>query len=593
MEENKDVIVTETNKPAETVPAPVPQKSENFTKAELKAQERAKTRAEKREYKERRRVKRAKKTLRCRRVKNLMWVLTGVFLSIILLVTGVFVGVKLIPIKTYLGSRTGEYVDEEKIGNKSLIDALLHYSEYSMEDLPFVSNTVLDLLSSSGMDSIITLDEEKLKQLKFDSTFADGLLDSVKVSKDLFGTLSELDLFKNVAVDDPDVTESDFMERVKLYYYEKEEDGIIKWERAYNDDGTRVADSEGKQIYLRALQELSIGEMQDLFSVRFQLLTVVSVLNTVGGIPTDSLIAEIVGTRTLKEMGDFDEDDIMLSVILDPDDPANDKIYAVFEDGTGKDRSEISLADLSGFNVDNIKLTTVLPQDSSNAKLYGILVDAIDGATVATDIRLSDLDSFNLNNVKISTIIDSDTGNKVIDKLRHDNTVTIANMGSKANALTLADILSVDVMALVSSTAITPSFVNTDAIYTYNQTTDTYELVSGTFNESTKYYSYTGLDTTKDYYVINKTAGVWFLVLSETTRSSTTSSAYAGTSEWGAYSTIKATGGCTLGNLNSLNVNISAIKIKVLKDLGILDPTMDPSGAAYDLTIEDLMNYAP
>ena len=294
----------------------------------------------------------------------------------------------------------------------------------------------------------------------------------------------------------------------------------------------------------------------------------------------------------MNSLSAFSIDNIKLTTVL-PKTSSNAKLYTILVEATGVAEANLKVSDLSSFSVDNVKLTTVLPQQPSNAKLYNILVDAIPGASTANDIILSDLNAFSLSNIKLSTVLDTPTGNKVIDKLRADSTVTLSNIGTKANALTIEDILEVKAMAEVSPTAITANFVNTDAIYTYNAGTDTYELVSGTFNTSTKNYTYTGLDTTKTYYIINKIAGVWFLAITTTTKSSNNSADYAGTAEWGAYYTIKDTGGCTLGELENLNVDITVIKIKVLQDLGLLDPSVNPSGTSYNLTIEALMTLAP
>lgn len=260
-------------------------------------------------------------------------------------------------------------------------------------------------------------------------------------------------------------------------------------------------------------------------------------------------------------------------------------LYAMLEDITGIDRDLITIGDLDPFEKDDLHLASVLPI-SDNEKLYDILVDAIGGGKTPADITLADLSSadFDINKIKISTVIGASTGNKIIDKLCLDDTVTIGNIGEKTNALKLSDIIDVDVMKEV---AVTSTYSSDDAIYTLSSNGVTYELVNGTFNAATKKYSYTGLNVAKTYYKINSDAGVWFLALTETTDSTSYS---ATSSEQGAYKTIKAIDGCTIGDLSSLTIDISVIKIKVLKDLNLLDTTVN--GTAYDITIADLLAVA-
>ncbi|MDY6367066.1 MAG: hypothetical protein SPL13_00895 [Clostridia bacterium] len=531
MEENNNQNFTGQNLNQSVQPVSPTEKTENLSSAERKAIEKERIRAEKKEYKERRKIKKAKKALRCRRGKNFGWAMLGFFLGIIILFSGIFIGVKLIPLKTFLGDKTSEYVDEEKVGNKSLIDAIVGYSNYTMEEVPFVSNLLLNILSSSGIDSIITLDEEKLKELKFDSSFADGLLESVKVSKDLFGSLSELELFQNVSVADPDNTESDFLpDRVRLYYYEKEEDGLIVWARAYDDAGERLA-PEGEQIYIRALQDLTFSDMQDLFSVRFQMLSVVSVLKTVGDVPENSLISEILGERTIKDMATFDQGDILLSkvIALPSENPDNQEIYDVILDAVAYDDDTqtydstktyetLTVADLSAIDMNGVRLCNVIDLPSvnpANTTLYNILLDAVayDSSTKTYDssvtydtLRISDLSGFDMDGVRLSRVIDLPSVNPanatlynvLVDAAAYDSSTKTYDSTVTAETLTLADLSTIDINGVRLTRVVEDNSDNAtlynvlkDAI-SYDASTETYD--TGITNSSISFGDLSDID---------------------------------------------------------------------------------------------------
>lgn len=510
MEENKK----------DSTPAVEAEKTENLSKEDLKAIERENTRKEKQEYIERRRIKRGRKTLRARKLKNFLFFITGFFASLIILFGGIFIGAKFVPIKTYFGEGTGEYVDEEKIGNKSVIDAAMSIGEYAMSDIPFVYDKITSLFTDSGINKIITLDKEKFGSVKFDGSFGDGLLSSVKVSKELFGSLGELDLFNTTAVpaDKVPTEESDFEPR--LYYYLKETDGIATYERAFDDAKARVA-PDGETIYYLSLSEMSVSDMTDLFTARFKLLTVKSLLEKVGGITEDSLISEIIGDRTINEMGSFDADDIYLKTFLDV--PTEENGY-------------------------------------SNQMIYDVLRDAIayadDGTTVSYDdtinygdIKLGDLagDHFNIDYVRLNKIIKIDTigENAVLNLLLADDTVRFGNLATKINEMRIKDLYEIECFTQDSSKA-----NDITARYSYEEATGVY-----TFNPAGDWY-------------IDKEAGIWIFVLF--TAGSANSDGYAET-----YTDKDLKFQNLRGNVGSLSDNFTAATVRQLYVAGIINTEYD------------------
>lgn len=628
-----------TNTTSENVePAVEAGKTENLSKEELKRIEREKTRREKREWNERRRIKRGKKALRGRKIKNLLFFITGFFSSIILLVSGILVGAKFIPLKTFFGENS-EIIKSDTAGEKSAVDLVLNLKDYQISDVPVLANLLESLVTGSGMSDILTIDTAKLKETHFDN-IGQGILGSAKISKNLFGSLADLEMFETVEVPVDEIPADDEFinpdspnydgesNRYKLYYYLKEEGGFATYERAYNDDRTRVEDSEGKQLYYLSLAEMNVNDMKDLFSERFKLLKVKSIFKTLADVEDDNFINDVLGDRNISGLANFDKSDIKIeSVLGEYEEDKNGKLYKLIWDASRYEEDDITgdityetpdypsltLADLSGekFNVDMVRLTTVLgnPETSEKQKLYELIWDASrytgdplnpyeevplipdpdspgDYIKDYSSLNLKDLsgDGFNIDMVRLKTVINSDTGNKVIDKLRTDDTVTLDNIGEKANALTLVDILDVEPMKEVDG--LTVNCERDCALYTLNSDGITYQLVAGSFSEGTKKYSYTGLNLSTKYYEVNSEAGVWFLPL---TTLSDSGEPYDNTkSEWGAYGTIVAGVGCTLGDLSELTVDISVVKMKVLKDLGLLSAA-DPSAAAYNVTLTYLL----
>ena len=104
---------------------------------------------------------------------------------------------------------------------------------------------------------------------------------------------------------------------------------------------------------------------------------------------------------------------------------ANEKLQSILSGAlNGKSYTEITISDLSGsaFNIDNVKLSTVLPYKDSaknvdNSQLYRILLDC-NGMLKSTDtdaeisakaqtLSISDINNFSVDNVRLSTVLKS------------------------------------------------------------------------------------------------------------------------------------------------------------------------------------------
>lgn len=405
-----------------------------LSKEELKAKQKEERQKEKAAYKEARKIKRGKKALHLRKTKNFIFFLTGMVSAFALIAGGVFAAIGLVPVKTYTGANT-ENVVSEKLADKTVLEIArtIGNGEYKVKDVPVFYGIINSVLHSAGMDAFISVNDDSLKEVAFDSTFGEGILASLSVSSQLFGDMASLEIFDTVAVpdeEDPSKNAALTEFNPKLYYVLSigtagGEDAV--YARAYNDDGTRAEGTDGQQLYYLALDKMNVSDMTDVFTDRFRLMSVKSVLKCLGGVEDDSLITDILGDNKISEMSDFGTDDIKLSSIIDL--PTAENEY-------------------------------------KNKKLYDVLLDAtsFDAATKTYDdtrtyenILLSDLsgENFNINNVRLIKVLDAPEAgaeeNVVLKLLRSDkynegDPVRLGNLDEKINGLSINDMYEVECM---------------------------------------------------------------------------------------------------------------------------------------------------
>ncbi|MBQ9513624.1 MAG: hypothetical protein IJR66_01400 [Clostridia bacterium] len=259
---------------------------------------------EREEAKRLRHAKKAEKALRHRILKNFFLVVTGFILSIVMIVSTVFVGVGVIPLKTWLslsgvksvnvdidgtGSRDHE-IDEvisEEVLSKSALAILTNIGNYKIEDAKIVGGLLKSILEST---SVISLDNSQdLNQLGLFEF--DKLINYICLNSSALGdTIKDIGIFEYTPVDAGDSflalkkeyekyesydyqnfeyheyiekpynayievedPTGDFDETLYFYY----DEGEATYKNAY-DNGIKVADSEGKQLYVKNTESKSL-----------------------------------------------------------------------------------------------------------------------------------------------------------------------------------------------------------------------------------------------------------------------------------------------------------------------------------------------
>ena len=235
------------------------------------------------------------------------------------------------------------------------------------------------------------------------------------------------------------------------------------------------------------------------------------------------------------------------------------------------DFNAIKISDLSGeIYVDNIELTTILGDYEDNSNLYNILLEASGKEANKQNAELltaSALNNFDLTKVKLSTALTDNTGNKILETLRADETVTLGNIGTKLNEVSLYEIFGEDCFTQDAS-----------------KTNDTsYKFKKVTVAGKIKFVH----DDANGTYYINKTAGIWLLLCFDSNNLNSTGE-NAGRAEEYEISTK------TLANLidsNSGDVNfvsnvLEKATLRQLMDAGMVS---DVNAKIYNYTLSDLI----
>ncbi|MEG9430524.1 MAG: hypothetical protein VZQ61_06355 [Christensenellaceae bacterium] len=250
---------------------------------------------------------------------------------------------------------------------------------------------------------------------------------SVFTDEELAGTVAEIDARGETA------------EEKKQYYYKSSDGAVVYeaaetvYERAFNDDGALVeklaalsdTDKSVVKLYYPPLEKVKLGELKDIIGDSIGRTTISSLLETLGG-DNDKLIDIIGADTTIKGIKDFDINTVAFTNVLE-DNAENAQLWNILKDVTGKTTTtDITIGDLSGINTDDIYLNTVLPAPDSghpdrNKQLYDILLDITPSTITAYDqIKVNDLSGLNTDNLHLTTVLADNTANAKLYNILKD-----------------------------------------------------------------------------------------------------------------------------------------------------------------------------
>ena len=301
-------------------------------------------------------VKKALKCYRFRGFKNFLIWLCGASLSFILFASALFVGLKVVPISVYTGGKENDYVSEE-VASKTIIDAILAYKDYKVEDFPVVEELVSDLLADTGMSAYFSVDYERLKGVNFfypegsETTLVNELYSCITVTASLksVGLLDELQDLQGLNVFTWEQVPSDVENSIdtgaesfnaKLYWYDTEESGSgyaqkqitsmytsdvnsFKYKPAFEEVKVgetvtyrRVTNSVGKKLYYANLAEVPFTDVIGLFDERLGQASISSIVGLVAGDQNpDSIISKLLDGETINSITNLTDLSVFLNRI--------------------------------------------------------------------------------------------------------------------------------------------------------------------------------------------------------------------------------------------------------------------------------------
>ncbi len=463
-----------------------------MAKTELSKEEKEALKSEKRQ-------KRMLRRCRLRFLKNLLIWFTGVITCLILIVSSLFVGLKYVPLGKYLGGNSDDYVSED-VSSKSIIDAFLKVNTYDMSDFPVVVDKLDELIKTAKLDKYVEVDLEKMKTLKFNNTFTTELQSCVKVTATLDSVggatllkdIGKLEVFSSWEEVDADSMPSDIIEKEdgklvknpKIYYFQNSSNQYV---RAYDDNGNRLDASKGHKLFYANLSKVPILDLADLIDESFGRLKLTSVLTSFGGAKLEgSLIADVLGDKTISQVGDISGEDILIKTFLGEPSSSNQKMYDILcamvktDDGVQPLPEQLNLGHLQkGIDLNGVLVSTLGLGENTVEILFDAVNAGIEkhndnlepgeapkeilsstsqlnvGHLTSLDAKCITLESFNLNDKVKKVLLDAvnggieehnknlQEGEKEKQKLTSFSQVTIGHLVDlNTNHIKLSSILS-------------------------------------------------------------------------------------------------------------------------------------------------------
>ncbi len=214
----------------------------------------------------------------------------------------------------------------------------------------------------------------------------------------------------------------------------------------------------------KTIDELRVRDLESIDTDGIQISTLVETPTALNGYKNKSLyniLLDAINDNPENPNEDKDAENLVIGdlryfkvgyiklgsvLALPSDNIANEKIYKMLSSAlNNKAYADIIVNDFNGFDVNNIKLSSVIDiTDNQNDKLYKIAKD-VAGKT-PDQIVLGDLIGFDTSLIRLSSVVTTQeaSGNKILTKMLSMDTdlnpVTIGNLGATVNSLTLEDV---------------------------------------------------------------------------------------------------------------------------------------------------------
>ena len=579
-----------------------------------------------------RRIKVNARIARGRFFKNLSIWFVGLITSWVLVaaILLVFVGM---PIKNFVPVRTEENPDGAisiNLGDKSIINIFGDLSNgtgiqnYSLGDIPALLDALDGVIKDAGIDKFVCIDIDGLKNVKFvydandknednsPKTISSELMKHIEVTAsiesigglDMLGDFGKISIFsENTAVEEQEQsTIKGYASKIEegattlqqlnetlaegekfnpiLYAYQVD---ASNYARAFNDNGEYVDGvSNSNQLYYRALKDVPVLELVDIIGESFSRVQTNDILQ-VAGIGSEGLIGDLIGGKTLEELGEMSTANIYLSTILEAptedNDYANKMLYDILIQATRPTNvdsysyGDITISSLSSFDLNKVSLDNAISYDSGKV-LCKILLEVYNKTEdTYSEITIGDLASgFSVENIKLETVLRDYSGdNFILNALLKVNGVTIGTLGAEMTNLSLFDVFG-------HGCFIKHSEVENFDIEVINP------LLKYEYKEVGGKATYTLNDSVaeENAYYIKKDSGIWMLMCFDGT-----------VEEDSGRTTTYTESTLTLGSLeegSNIASRFTSATIRQLKDAGIFSETDIPSSLDKH-TLKEALNW--
>ncbi|MBQ0099194.1 MAG: hypothetical protein KBS91_01440, partial [Firmicutes bacterium] len=429
----------------------------------------------------------ARKIAHHRQGKNFGWWFFGFVSFILVIAIAVGVVFAVIPVKTYFGDKSSKYVNDD-IAESTPLKIVQNITTYKAGDIPAIELLFDTILNDYGLNKYISVDIDKINDATLvSSEFTTALTSSIKIIAtlrslgvaDSMGDLGNTPAFKDFEVVSteklPDFEHDDFNK--KLYYYMLA-DG--SYARAFEDNGDRIADSNGKDLYLPALVDVMLLDLPAVLADRLETMKVKSLLSCFG-MGEDNTFTKIIGERTIGDMKYFDINTVKIADVLPVEsatlkDSLVDMTYqsvvdslitkdetikkyleinadkteedwealsiddkqafviseiypsideTIMDEQTQKEQKQsqfelITIGDLSNADMNKIRLMSVMPKTTQNEMMYDILVDM--SGKEKDKLTVGDMATADVTQIKITSVMHKTSSNKKLFSILEDMT---------------------------------------------------------------------------------------------------------------------------------------------------------------------------
>lgn len=433
------------------------------------------------------------------------WIL-GTLTGIVVAVGAEAIVLAAVPTKTYLNG-FGTTIVGEELGSKGLFSVLANVNSIKVDDLPIIKDTLDKLTAEGGLGDLVQFDYNAIKDLRLsDPNLSNALKNAIQVTATLkslnvdLGDFGQLKMFKQWTPAAP--SNEEIAASPKVFYYK---DGNNAYQRAFDDHGQAVAGyTSGSQLYLADLSSIVVDQLFANLSYQIKGLSFKEFLTSFMGVNeadlSDNTLYKIIGDRPLSELSDLTADDILLKDVIGGE--AGSSWVDTLSSLLDTPYDQIKVSQLSGIDFSTLKLTAVLKDNASNAKLYGILMDLTGYSVISgkthDDIHIGDLEGLDVGNIRLSSVLslpedpEERKAMNVILRTLLEKDVKVGELGDSINGLTLYELFGADCFT-------------TDEAKKVNA--DTYR-----YDEENKIYTYdNAIPGTEETYYVSADAGIWLL----------------------------------------------------------------------------------